>query len=127
MAFLKTLTLSISAIGLCAATASSAGQAQRVAGYLCNSKADQIAFLTRQAAGENEIMAADAINKSRGMMTCAPYMSVTAIPTGDHTVMDRGIVFSVQSYLTLPERMERWAGKTFGVLQNTTKQRLHDI
>jgi hypothetical protein len=42
-----------------------------------------------------------------------------AIHTGEHTVIEGGLVFKLQSYLFLPERVERWSGAVLGSLQQT--------
>jgi hypothetical protein len=34
--------------------------------------------------------------------------------------MDGGLVFKVQSYVFLPEKVERWTGAVFGSLQPKT-------
>lgn len=86
-------------------------------GFFCDAKQDQVAFLTIQAEGENEEMAANAVNKSIAKMSCAYYLPAAAIPTGEHTVMDRGLVFKLESYVFLPEKVERWRGTVLGSLQ----------
>lgn len=90
---------------------------ERVRGFFCDAKQDQVAFLTIQAEGENEEMAANAVNKSIAKMSCAYYLPAAAIPTGEHTVMDRGLVFKLESYVFLPEKVERWRGTVLGSLQ----------
>jgi hypothetical protein len=40
-----------------------------------------------------------------------------AIHTGEHTVIEGGLVFKLQSYMFLPEKVERWTGSAFGSLQ----------
>lgn len=103
----------------CLAHGASAGseQTERVRGYFCDAKGDQIAFLNEKARGQSEIMAANSVNKRAAKMSCAPYLPATAIPTGDHTVMDGGLVYKLQSYVFLPERVERWSGTVLGSLQ----------
>lgn len=95
---------------------------ERVRGFFCNAKQDQVAFLTMQAEGENEEMAANAVNKSIAKASCAYYLPATAIPTGEHTVMDRGLVFKLESYIFLPEKVERWRGTVLGSLQATAQK-----
>jgi hypothetical protein len=95
---------------------------ERVRGFFCDAKQDQVAFLTMQAEGENEEMAANAVNKSIAKASCAYYLPATAIPTGEHTVMDRGLVFKLESYVFLPERIERWRGTVLGSLQATAQK-----
>jgi hypothetical protein len=91
--------------------------AERVRGFFCNGKDDQVAFLALQAKGENEEMAANAVNKSIAEFSCAYYTPATAIHTGERTVIEDGLVFKLQSYLFLPEKVERWSGTVFGSLQ----------
>ena len=88
--------------------------AERVRGFFCNAKTDQVAFLALKAKGENEEMAANAVNKSIAKFSCAYYRPATAIHTGEQTVIEKGLVFKLQSYLFLPEKVERWSGTVFG-------------
>ncbi|HEX2840184.1 hypothetical protein [Hyphomicrobium sp.] len=106
-----------------AAHGASAGgeQAERVRGYFCNAEADQIAFLNFKARGETEIMAANAVNKQIAKMSCAPYLPAMAIPGKEQTVMKDGLVYKLQSFTFLPEKVERWSGTVLGSLQVTTK------
>lgn len=83
----------------------------RVKGFFCNSKQDYISFLTLQAKGENEEMAAAAVNKRIAKETCAYYVPADAVQTGEQTVIEKGLVFQLQSYLFLPEKVERWSGR----------------
>jgi hypothetical protein len=96
-------------------------QAEKVRGYFCDGKADQIAFLNFKARGENEIMAANAVNKQAAKMSCAPYLPAMAIPGEEHTVMKDGLVYKLQSFKFLPEQVERWSGTVLGSLQITAK------
>ncbi len=108
---------------LCVIPAADAGPSiQRVRGFFCNAKTDQVNFLVRQAQGENEEMAANGVNKRIASFTCAYYLPANAIPTGEHTVIEDGLVFKLQSYLFLPERVERWSGSVFGSLQQTGRR-----
>jgi hypothetical protein len=91
--------------------------AERVRGFFCNGKSDQVAFLALLAKGENEEMAANAVNKSIGKFSCAYYRPATAVHTGEQTVIDQGLVFKLQSYRFLPEKVERWSGAVFGSMQ----------
>jgi hypothetical protein len=113
--------------GLALLPAASADPAvEKVRGFFCNAKADQLAFLTLQAKGENEEMAANAVNKSIAKFSCAYYIPATAVHTGDHTVIDGGLVFKLQSFMFLPEKVERWSGSVLGAMpqQDVTA---HDI
>lgn len=94
-------------------------QAERVRGYFCDAKADQIAFLNFKARGETEIMAANAVNKGIAKMSCAPYLPVMAIPGKEQTIMQDGLVYKLQSFTFLPEKVERWSGTVLGSLQQT--------
>lgn len=103
----------------CVAHSASAGsdKAERVRGYFCDAKADQIAFLNEKARGETEIMAANAVNKRAAKMSCAPYLPALAIPGKEQTFMDGGLVYKLQSFVFLPEKVERWSGTVLGSLQ----------
>jgi hypothetical protein len=100
-------------------------QTERVRGFFCNAKSDSIAFLTHQAQGENEEIAANSVNKSLAQFSCAYYLPADAIYTGDHTVIERGVVYKLQSYMFLPEKVERWTGSAIGSLQQSARQE-HD-
>jgi hypothetical protein len=93
---------------------------ERVRGFFCNAKEDQVAFLLTQAKGENEEIAANIVNKSIAKFSCAYYLPANAILTGERTVIEDGLVFKLQSYLFLPEKVERWSGTVFGSLQTNT-------
>ncbi len=102
---------------LCLTPAADAGPAlERVKGFFCNAKNDSIAFLQPKAKGENEEMAANAVNKSIAAFSCAYYIPATAVHTGEHTVIEDGLVFKLESYVFLPEKVERWRGTVFGSL-----------
>ena len=90
---------------------------ERVRGFFCNGKSDQVAFLALLAKGENEEMAANAVNKSIGKFSCAYYTPATAVHIGEQTVIDQGLVFKLQSYRFLPEKVERWSGAVFGSMR----------
>jgi hypothetical protein len=123
----STALLSIFAGVLSFACSSHAERAQteRVRGFFCNAKSDSISFLTHQAQGENEEIAANSVNKNLAKFSCAYYLPVDAIYTGDHTIVDRGVVFKLQSYMFLPEKVERWTGSAIGSLQQSARQE-HD-
>ncbi len=99
---------------------------ERVRGFFCNAKNDSIGFLLSQASGENEEMAANAVNKSIGKFSCAYYLPADAIYMGEHTVIQDGLVFKLHSYLFLPEKVERWSGSVFGSLQPSPNAK-HDV
>lgn len=99
---------------------------ERVRGFFCNAKSDSLNFLLEQAGGENEEMAANAVNKRLGVFSCAYYLPADAIYTGEHTVIQGGLVFKLHSYLFLPERVERWSGSTIGSLQPSPSAK-HDV
>ncbi|HML43680.1 MAG: hypothetical protein JNN24_15385 [Hyphomicrobium zavarzinii] len=114
----------LAALGVaCLAQGASAGgeQAERVRGYFCDAKADQIAFLNFKARGETEIIAANEVNKGVAKQSCAPYLPVLAIPGKEQTVMKDGLVYKLQSFTFLPEKVERWSGTVLGSLQLTAK------
>ncbi|MGE3229941.1 MAG: hypothetical protein AB7J30_10950 [Hyphomicrobium sp.] len=123
-AFSLRKTAFLAALGaICLAHGASAdsGQAERVRGYFCEAKADQIAFLNFKARGETEIMAANAVNKDIAKMSCAPYLPLMAIPGKEQTVMQDGLVYKLQSFVFLPEKVERWSGTVLGSLQVTAQ------
>jgi len=93
----------------------------RVTGYFCGEKHEQVAFLQREAAGDTEEIAANEVNKVIGKQTCAFFLPANAIPVKDETVMSDGIVYKVQSYVFLPEKVERWTGSYFGSMQTTKR------
>jgi hypothetical protein len=113
----KALSLAVAAACSLVVPAGAEDATERVRGFFCDAKQDQVAFLTIQAEGENEEMAANAVNKSIAKMSCAYYLPASALPTGEHTVMDRGLVFKLESYVFLPEKVERWRGTVLGSLQ----------
>jgi len=90
---------------------------ERVSGYFCGAKTEQIAYLQRLAEGDTEEIAANVVNKAAGKQTCAYFLPANAIPVKDQTVMDKGLVFKVQSFVFLPEKVERWTGTYFGSLR----------
>lgn len=105
----------------------SVAQAQepiRVGGYFCDTRQDQAAFLSLRAEGENEIMAANAVNKAAGRQTCADYISVKVIPGREKTVMSGGLVFKMQSFTFLPEKAEKWAGTVLGSVDRVAEKDL---
>jgi hypothetical protein len=124
---------SVLPLALCAALAAVVGGSnqakstapERVAGYFCGAKAEQIAYLQRLAAGDNEEIAANVVNKSVGRQTCAYFLPADAIPVKDQTVFNDGLVFKVQSFIFLPEKVERWTGTYFGSLEN--KSSFHEL
>lgn len=105
----------------CLAQGASAGseQAERVRGYFCDGKADQIAFLNLKARGETEVMAANTVNKQAARMSCAPYLPAMAVAGKEQTVMKDGLVYKLQSFVFLPEKVERWSGMVLGSLQTS--------
>lgn len=113
-------------LGATASYAEPTSPPERVRGFFCNAKGDSLNFLVSQASGENEEMAANAVNKSIGKFSCAYYLPANAIFTGEHTVIKDGLVFKLQSYVFLPERVERWSGSVFGSLQASPSAK-HDV
>lgn len=99
---------------------------ERVRGFFCNAKSHSIDFLREQASGENEEIAANAVNKRLKAFSCAYYLPANAIYTGEHTVIQDGLVYKLHSYLFLPERVERWSGSTIGSLQPSPNAK-HDV
>ena len=113
----RTSILAATSLALAAATAHS-DQPERVSGYFCGAKKEQIAFLQRKAAGDSEEIAANVVNKGAGRQTCAFFLPAKAVFSRDQTVMDNGLVFKVQSFVFLPEKVERWTGTVFGSMQS---------
>jgi hypothetical protein len=113
-------------VGAAGSNAETAQMPERVRGFFCNEKTDSINFLVNQAMGENEEMAANAVNKSIAKFSCAYYLPAEAIYTGEHTVMRDGLVFKLHSYLFLPEKVERWSGSVLGSLQQSPNAK-HDV
>jgi hypothetical protein len=110
----QSLCIAGAAALLVGASAGAGPGIERVRGFFCNDKSDSVAFLALQAKGENEEMAANSVNKRIAKFSCAYYMPANAIHTGEQTVIEDGLVFKLQSYLFLPERVERWSGAVFG-------------
>ena len=107
-------------------TAETVPSPERVRGFFCNEKTDSINFLMYQAKGENEEMAANAVNKAIAKASCAYYLPADAMYTGEHTVMRDGLVFKLHSYVFLPEKVERWSGSVLGSLQQSPYAK-HDV
>lgn len=114
------------ALGFTASHADPSAPPERVRGFFCNAKNDSLDFLLSQAGGENEEMAANAVNKRIGKFSCAYYLPADAIFTGEYTVIHDGLVFKLQSYIFLPEQVERWSGSVFGSLQASPNAK-HDV
>ncbi|ADJ23121.1 MAG: hypothetical protein J0H36_01445 [Hyphomicrobium denitrificans] len=93
----------------------------RVKGYFCGAKSEQVAYMQRLAAGDSEEIAANTVNKSAGKQTCAYFLPADAIPVKDQVVMSGGLVFKVQSFVFLPEKVERWTGTYFGSMHSKSK------
>lgn len=111
-----TLLIAAICVAFVHGAASAGPEEERVRGFFCKSKADQIAFLTEQAKGDNEEMAANSVNKSIGAASCAYYLPLSAVPSDEQTIVAGGLVFKLQKFVFLPEQEERWAGTVFGSL-----------
>lgn len=120
---LKKTAILVALGAACMTQGASAGseQAERVKGYFCEAQAHQIAFLNFKARGETEVMAANAVNKQIAKMSCAPYLPAMAVPGKEQTVMKDGLVYKLQSFTFLPEKVERWSGTVLGSLQLTAR------
>jgi hypothetical protein len=127
---IATTALCLAGLGMLIAapvsTAETVPSPERVRGFFCNEKTDSINFLIYQAKGENEEMAANAVNKEIAKASCAYYLPADAIYTGEHTVMRDGLVFKLHSYVFLPEKVERWSGSVLGSLQQSPYAK-HDV
>lgn len=111
------IALSILAIAALAPTALADESTIRIGGYLCDAKQEQVAFLERRASGDNDIMAAEAVNKAAGRAACADYIAVEVIPDGEFVVVSNGMVFKTHRLVLLPERAERWFGSMTSSLE----------
>jgi hypothetical protein len=109
------------------AAAADTSAIQRVRGFFCDAKADQVSLLAREANGESTIIAANEVNKRLARQSCAYYLPVAAIPLGHETIFSGGLVFRLERYVFLPEKVERWSGTAFGSLQETARARAQDI
>ena len=103
----------------CAFGTARADGSVRVSGYFCGAKNEQVAFLQRAAAGDSEEIAANTVNKAAGKQTCAFFLPAHAIAANDQTVISDGVVYKVQSFVFLPEKVERWTGTYFGSMRST--------
>jgi hypothetical protein len=121
LASLPRISLLFATAALCGAAPARSDDPIRVSGYFCGEKHEQVAFLQREAAGDTEEIAANEVNKVIGKQTCAFFLPASAIPVKDETVMNDGLVYKVQSFIFLPEKVERWTGTYFGSLQSTKK------
>lgn len=119
LASLPLIALLLSSVALYAAEPAQSDDPVRVSGYFCDQKHEQVAFLQREAAGDSEEIAANEVNKVVGKQTCAYFLPANAIPVKDETVMNNGLVYKVQSFIFLPEKVERWTGTYFGSMQST--------
>jgi hypothetical protein len=115
------MTLFLTSLAFCGAAHARSDDPVRVSGYFCGEKHEQVAFLQRKAAGLSEEIAANEVNKVIGKQTCAFFLPANAVPVKDETVMSSGVVYKVQSFIFLPEKVERWTGTYFGSMQTTKK------
>lgn len=115
-------TLMILTVGASADPGANGAPVERVRGFFCNSQADQIAFLEQQARGENQDMAANAVNKSVAQASCAYYLPLQAIVGEEQTIFSGGLVFKVQKFVFLPEKSEHWAGSVLGAVPASVKE-----
>lgn len=113
------IALLVSSVIICASAPARSDDPVRVSGYFCGQKHEQVAFLQREAAGDTEEIAANEVNKVAGKQTCAFFLPASAFPVKDETVMSNGVVYKVQSFIFLPEKVERWTGAYFGSMQST--------
>ena len=120
------LALSCAAAIVPASNAAPMYPSERVRGFFCNEMSHSVDFLMQQTKGENEEIAANSVNKALAKFSCAYYMALNAIYTGEHTVMKRGMIFKLHSYVFLPERVERWSGSAVSTLQVSPYAK-HDV
>jgi hypothetical protein len=98
-------------------TTARAGEPEVVRGYFCESEADQISYLQYRAVGETAVMAANAVNKVAGKQSCAPYLPTMAVKKATKTVFRAGVAYQMESYVFMPENVERWTGTLIGSLR----------
>lgn len=123
---MKTLIAAVSAAGLCCLFALSSHAEERpvrVGGYFCESDKDQVAFLTKKAEGENDIKAANTVNKALGRQSCADYIAVYIIHRGEEVVMANGLLFKIHKVTLLPEKVEMWTGSLMSSLEVANRMR----
>lgn len=113
-------TLAVASLA-CGVSAAQNTPAQRVKGYFCGSKAEQISYLHQLALGESEEIAANNVNKVAGKQTCAYFLPASAIPTSDETTTHGGMVLNLQSFVFLPEKVERWTGNLSGAVKKSAR------
>lgn len=94
-----------------------------VRGIFCDSDEATIAFLRNRAEGESEIIAANSVNKAMGKQVCAEFLPAMAIVGEEKTVMQDGLVFTIQSYIFQPENVTRWTGSYYGSLPRKNQKR----
>ncbi len=116
---LPRIALLLTSVALCSSAPARSDDPVRVSGYFCGAKHEQVAFLQREAEGDAEEIAANVVNKVVGKQTCAFFLPANAIPVKDETVLSNGLVYKVQSFIFLPEKVERWTGTYFGSMQST--------
>ncbi|MBS0252976.1 MAG: hypothetical protein JSR78_18110 [Proteobacteria bacterium] len=116
---LPRIALLLSSVALCDTSPARSDDPVRVSGYFCGQKHEQVAFLQREAAGDSGEIAANEVNKVAGKQTCAYFLPANAVPVKDETVINNGLVYKVQSFVFLPEKVERWTGTYFGSMQST--------
>lgn len=119
IASLPRFALILTTIAVCVAPPARSNSPVRVSGYFCGAKHEQVAFLQREASGDSEEIAANEVNKVVGKQTCAFFLPADAVPVKDETVMSDGVVYKMQSFIFLPEKVERWTGTFFGSMQPT--------
>lgn len=95
----------------------------RVDGYFCGSDKDQIAFLTRKAEGDNDIKAANIVNKRVGRQSCADYGAVYIVHQAEEVVVANGRLFKIHKVMLLPENMDLWTGSLVSSLDVENRRR----
>ena len=113
------LALCLAGAGVVVATpgANAVPAVDQVRGFFCNAKNDSIDFLMYQAKGENEEMAANAVNKSIAKFSCAYYLPAD-LHGGAHGDARRAGLQAAQ--------LERWSGSVLGSLQQSPTAK-HDV
>lgn len=89
----------------------------RVGGILCRDEASAIQFLGMRARGNNDVMAAEFVNKRAGKPLCEAWIPRPMTVVQEKTVMQGGIVFKLfRLRLNDHAETELWSGAHFGML-----------
>ena len=81
-----------------------------VKGFFCAAQADAVEFIKEQRYGghDNQIMAAEAVNKRLGEFTCAYYKPAYAVKLHHLTLQEESEYYIIGGYMFYPEKIVRW-------------------